>query len=209
MALRYNFGCETERKCRGVRSSAAMGDMACRQRVQRWTSGPVNWVLAVFRGPLEGGGKKKRDGGVGGEASTGATLPVVAWAKGEAAGVAEEGAGSSRIAQRPVDVEAGGPSDREAFRSAVPPGTCMEGPPCVGVELSEAGAPREGEGRRGHRALAQGGVAPYKKTRERKGVALFSSTRAGSCSSPLCAGHGPLRERRPFFVNGNVMIGCR
>jgi hypothetical protein len=209
MSFVYHARYETERKCRGVRGSAAMGDIACRQGLQRSRSGPVDWVFADVRGPLEGGGKKKRDGGVGGEASSGTAPTPVTEAEGEARRTSAEGAKGPRLSRRSVDVTSRRPSDREPVRGALPSGACVGDSPCVGVELPETRAAGEGEGREEDRGVAKREVAPYKKNAREEGRSIVFIDESGFMLQPLVRRSWAPKGEPPFRVSGNGTIGCR
>lgn len=122
-----------------------MGDVASGQGIRRSRGSPACWVLAVFCDPLEGGGREKRDGGVGGETATGQTTALVGRAKGETGRASIARATSQRLSKRSLDVEASGRGDRAAFRGAAPSGARVEDPAFLWLELPEANATGQGE----------------------------------------------------------------
>ena len=123
-----------------------MGGIAFGERVWCSRGGPDGGVFAIFRRAMEGGGKKRRDGGVDGETSARATLPLIGPAKEKVVGAVEEGAKGPWVPQRPMDAAPSSRGDRASLWGTIPRGARLEASESVWVELPEAGAARERKG---------------------------------------------------------------
>jgi hypothetical protein len=123
--------------------------------------------------------------------------------------IAGPGRPSRRVSHGALDPAAGGRSDSPGVRGALPSGARLEGADCARLELPKAGASSRRARRRRHRPVEAGGMAPDKKTPLDVAPISSSSMRAGSCSSPTCAGRGHLEGRPPAFATTIVTIAFR
>src|SRR3990172_1474300 len=172
-----------------------------RRAPQRWPrgegSGPEDRLLSRIRQPLAGRGPDRRHGCDPGQTSPRQAAALDRPTTNAAVEPAPEGGHGPRVLHGPVDPASGGRGHRQNLRGSLPPRPRLEDPARGGVELSETGAPGTGAGRGCNKAVAGRAVAPYKKTPEKPGGALFSSTRAASCSSRWSAAPGRPAARRP------------
>src|SRR3990170_1123751 len=182
-----------------------------RRAHQRWPrgegGGPENRLLSRIRQPLAGRGKDRRHGCAPSQTSPRQAAALDRPTAYAAIEVAPQGGHGPRVLHGPVDPAPGGRGHRQNLRGPLPPRPCLEDPARGGMELPETGAPGAGARRGDDKTMAGRSVAPYKKTPEEPVGALFSSTRAASCSSRWSAAPGRPVARLPSSASGIAATG--
>jgi hypothetical protein len=181
---------ETTRDLRAVGEAAS----PCRAVPEVWPDAlrgcPPGPGVGEFRVSLVAGLSAARAAGTPVQTDAGAPAPVVGRAEADAGETPVDGGPPGRLPDRSLDLGARGRPDSPAVRGSLPPRACLEGPDGAGLELPEARAARGGARRGRHRPVEARGMAPDKKTPPVVAPISSSSMRAGSCSSPICAGRG-------------------
>jgi hypothetical protein len=150
-----------------------------------------------------------RVAGATAQAHAGAAGPVVRSPEGEVGTAAVEGRPPGRPHDRSLDSGSRRRIDPSRVRHSVSPGARVEAADRTGLELPKAGAARRGAGRRGHRPVDPGRLAPDKKTPLDVAPISSSSMRAAFCSSPTCAARGRPEGRLPTCVIGTATTASR
>src|SRR3990170_5474626 len=198
---------ETIWDTRRTGSPAPPGRRAARRWPRGEGGGPEDRLLSRLRQPLAGRGTDRRHGGPPTQPPPRQAAALDRPTTNSAPEPAPEGGHGPRVLHGPVDPAPGGRGHRQNLRGSLPPRPRLEDPARGGVELSETGAPGAGARRGDHKTMAGRSVAPYKKTPEEPVGALFSSTRAASCSSRWSAAPGRPAARRPSSASGIVATG--
>jgi hypothetical protein len=179
-------------------------------RRPRGTRGcPANEVLTGIGQSLASRGQDQRPRCVSAQARAGEAETSEHQTAHSAAQDDAQGSRGARIFNRPLDVATCRRTHRPNLWSSVPPCPCLESIAWRGMELPETGATSPGEGREGHREVADGELAPYKKTPAGPEGAWSFSMKAASCSNRWFDVPGRHEARRQSFANGIVAIDSR
>ena len=181
---------ETQRKCfrTGSPATAGGGDAVAGEGCQR--SGAPGRSYPFVRHPMARDDEARRRGGPQGQAPPGPETSDDGATETETGRDLAGGAEGGGVFDRAVDLWSCGGGDRASVRNRLPPGSCMEDSPVVGLELSEARAPGPGAGRGSHRPLEAGSVAAYKKKLVGSAPASSSWMKPASCCSLSAGGRG-------------------
>src|SRR3990172_6601584 len=147
--------------------------------------------------------------GSGGQAASRAQVQTFIGPAKEAAPALEERSAGPRLLHRSVDPAPRGRGDPQAVRRSLRPISRVANPECPGMECAEARTTCPRARRAGHRPVAPGGLAAYKKKREERVVALFCRTKAASCCNRWFVERGRHAGRRRFNTAGIVEIDSR
>jgi len=110
---------------------------------------------------------------------------------------------------RPLDFAPRRRAHRAYLWSSLSPRPCVESVARGRMELSETRAASPRARRGGHREVADGALAPYKKTPAEPAEAWSFSMKAASCSSRWSDEPGHRGARRRSFANGIAAIDSR
>src|SRR3972149_10801805 len=143
----------------------------------------------------------KRRGRVESQARRGTASPVEGGAKTAVGETVIARAKGARLFDGPMDVRANCAGDPQTLWGEVSPRSRLEDPAGFGLELSEAGAAGLRAQREGRPAMAEPGLAPYKKKPIDSTPTWSSLTRAGSCCIPWSDAPGDPGDGLPCFIS--------
>lgn len=197
MLCRYKLH-ETKRKCERIGSSAANCGKAPVARQGYLRSSRAGGGFTIFGAPMERSPEKRRRRCLKSEAPSGASMPSVEPAKKGVTENPSKRATCGRLFHRPVDLSAGGRSNRAELWGEISSRPRLAPVVCTGLELPKTRTSGPRTRRAGHCSLAKARLATYKKKRISREVASFSPMKAALCFSRYVAGRGPPTGKTPI-----------
>src|SRR4030043_1053577 len=123
-------------------------------------------------------------------------------------GFAAERPKGTRFCHRFMDIKPSGSSGSQAVRGMLRPFRYLASAARGGVELSETRTAGKRAGRTGHRAMAQAGLAPYKKKPAEAAEPLYWLMKAVLCFSQSFVAPGLRKVKHLSNIAGTEEIGC-
>lgn len=176
-----------------------------------WGAGgrPANEMLAGIRQSLADGGQSQGPRRASAQTCAGKAEILEPEAALPAAQDDAQGCRNVRILHGPLDPVARRQAHRPHLRGSVPPRLRLEGAAWGRLELSETRAASPGARRGGHREVANGTLAPYKKTPAEPAERSYFSMKVASCSNRWSDAPGHREARRRFCDSGTVATDSR
>jgi len=116
---------------------------------------------------------------------------------------------SQRLQNRVVDAKENSSDNSEELRCRLSTIRCLVHSFSSALQLPKAGTACQRTQRAGHRNLAKGTLALYKKTPEKAVEPSFCWMKAALCSSLWCVEPGPQEAKRHCFTTGKVTTSSR
>lgn len=200
---------EANRNAKTARATQKTGRRTVERRPGNPRNGSASRRIAQLRCSLEGCLQKRWTRGINQQAAPFKALQTVRKAAAKTSKAPLKRSEGQRLQNRVVDAAAYRGIDSETLRHKLPHIACLANPPKAGLELPEAAETCQRTRRKGHRSVAKGQVAGYKKTREERLKPSFWWMKAVLCFSRLYAEAGHRGVRHRLCTAGTGGTDCR